>query len=467
MPPSARYHVHFAPATQVALCLILWSAEAAAQPPLARQPNAPAQLVEAVEKIKREYIDPIDDGKLAAGCREGMLSAADPAILPQVTQAESARPASVVDEFVNLSSNIAQRSPGAGDQAKLVGACLRGALRTLDRNSTYLDEEEFRELQVGSAPVGGIGVELKLEAGFPIVVAPIEGGPGERAGLKTGDIVAAIDAVSTQGHALADVVKRLRGVVGSATTLTIVREDSPQPLTFAFTREVIRIQSVKWKSVVPGYAYIRIVQFQETTGSLVAQAIEGAYRENQGDLKGLILDLRNNSGGLLNACVAVAAAFLPRGALIVYTDGRSEDSRMRLNASPQHYLRGRVQLDYIGKLPPAVKTVPMVVLVNGVTASGSELLATALRDHKRARILGARTFGLGTVTTIIPLASNTALKLISARLFGPNGKTVAPVIPDILFEQNNVPATAYGSADDAQLIQAVKMLGGEPLPEQR
>ena len=457
---NIQRHLRLAAAAVAVLCLFWASPGAAAQSLPPHLSPAVRNLATAVERIKQNYVDPVDEEKLVAGCREGMLDVVNPSKRLQLVQAEPSQSTSVIDQFAKLMLNITRDDPESADQVKFVSACLRGALRELDSKSTYLNEEDFGELLIGSAPAGGIGLELKLGAGFPIVVSTIEGAPAERAGLRVGDTLTAIDSVSTRDQPLANVVKQLRGAVGSNVTLAITRkQDEPQPLTYTLTREAIRIQSVRWKMLAPGYAYLRIVQFQEATGPLVAQALESAHRENQGELKGLVLDLRGNQGGLLNACVAVAAIFVPRGSVIASTDGRSEDSKMRLVASPEYYLRGRLQTDYIGKLPLAVKTVPMAVLVDEVTAAGSEIVAAALRDHKRAKILGARTFGQGTIATILPLGNKTALKITTARVLGPNGGNVAPVVPDVLLEKSGILARSYGSADDTQLTQALKILG--------
>jgi carboxyl-terminal processing protease len=307
-----------------------------------------------------------------------------------------------------------------------------------------------------------LGLELRIDGAFPVVVAPIDDSPAERAGLGGGDVLVAIDSVSTRGQPLPDIVKRLRGPVGSRVTLTISRKGRAQPETHELVRGVVRIQSVRWKTLVAGYGYIRVAQFQDATGPLVAQAFESVYRENRGELKGLILDLRDNSGGLLSACVAVAAILLPRGALIASINGRTADSTLRLTASPENYIRGRTQPDYVPNLPQAAKTVPMAVLVNGATASGSEMVATALQYHKRARVFGARTFENYVVATIFPLVGNTALKLTTARIYGPGGAPAAPVMPDVTLEQRDKYWRAYASPGDVQLAQALKLLGGQP-----
>jgi carboxyl-terminal processing protease len=236
----------------------------------------------------------------------------------------------------------------------------------------------------------------------------------------------------------------MRGKPNTSITLTVVRKGEAKPLTFTLNRAVIKIQSVKAKLVEPGFGYFRVTQFQEHTAENLAKAIEKVIRENNGPLRGLVLDLRNDPGGLLNGAVAVSAMFLPQNALVVYTDGRTEDSKMRLTASPENYLRGSLREDYIKKLPPEVKTVPMVVLVNGGSASASEIVAGALQDHKRAIVLGTQTFGKGSVQTILPLGNNTAIKLTTARYYTPSGRSIQAkgIIPDIVAED---PAAAETS----------------------
>ena len=212
-----------------------------------------------------------------------------------------------------------------------------------------------------------------------------------------------------------------------------MRKGETKPIVVTLTRAVIKIQSVKSKLLEPGYAYFRVTQFQEQTGENLARAIERHFKENQGAMKGIVLDLRNDPGGLLNGAVAVSAAFLPAGSLVVYTDGRTEDSKMKLNARPEDYLRGRMKDDYNRRLPADAKTVPMVVLVNGGSASASEIVAGALQDHKRAVIMGQPTFGKGSVQTILPLGNNTAIKLTTARYYTPNGRSIQAkgIMPDI------------------------------------
>jgi len=261
----------------------------------------------------------------------------------------------------------------------------------------------------------------------------------------------------------------MRGKPNTDITLTIIRKGEPKPRVITLTRSIIQIQSVKSKMIEPGYAYVRVTQFQEHTPEKMAAALEKMFKDNQGPMKGLVLDLRNDPGGLLNAAVAISAAFLPQNALVVYTDGRTEDSRMRLYASGEYYLRGSRD-DFLKKLPPAVKTVPMVVLVNAGSASASEIVAGALQDHKRAIIMGTQTFGKGSVQTILPLGNGTAIKLTTARYFTPNGRSIQAkgITPDIIVEEATVTeADAAARTREADLERhLVNPQGGTPETKQ-
>src|SRR6202008_3884758 len=238
------------------------------------------------------------------------------------------------------------------EDKKLITEAINGMLTGLDPHSAYLDQEAFRELQVGTqGEFGGLGIEVGMEDGFVKVVAPIDDTPASRAGVKSGDLIVKLDDTSVKGMTLNDAVKRMRGKPNTAITLTIVRKGEAKPLVVTLTRAVIKIQSVKSKLIEPGYAYFRVSQFQEHTGETLAKAIETLFKQNEGQMRGIVLDLRNDPGGLLNGAVAVSSAFLPAGALVVYTDGRTEDARMKLHASPENYLRGRLKDDYIRRLP--------------------------------------------------------------------------------------------------------------------
>src|ERR1043165_10232143 len=289
------------------------------------------------------------------------------------------------------------------EDRKLITEAINGMLPGLDPHSAYLDAEAFRELQVGTqGEFGGLGIEVGMEDGFVKVVAPIDDSPASRAGVKSGDLIVKLDETSVKGMTLNDAVKKMRGKPNTNIQLTIVRKGEQKPIIVTLTRAIIKIQSVKSKLIEPGFAYFRLSQFQEQTGESLARSIETLFKQNQGPMKGIVLDLRNDPGGLLNGAVAGSAAFLPSNSLVVYTDGRTEDARMKLNASPEHYLRGRLKEDYLKRLPAEVKNVPMVVLVNGGSASASEIVAGALQDHHRAVVMGQQNFGKGSVQTILP-----------------------------------------------------------------
>ncbi len=320
---------------------------------------------------------------------------------------------------------------------KLITEAINGMLSGLDPHSAYLDAEAFKELQVGTqGEFGGLGIEVGMEDGLVKVISPIEDTPAYNAGIKSGDLIVKLDDTLVKGMTLNDAVKRMRGKPGSKIILTVIRKDETKPLIFTLTRAVIKVQSVKSKLVEPGYGFVRITQFQEHTGENLATALENLLKQNQGPLKGLVLDLRNDPGGLLTGAVAVSAAFLAKDALVVYTEGRTEDAKMRLTASPDNYLRGNGKSDYLKRLPDSIKSVPLVVLVNGGSASASEIVAGALQDHKRAVIMGTQTFGKGSVQTVLPLGNNTAIKLTTARYYTPGGRSIQAkgIVPDILVE---------------------------------
>ena len=342
------------------------------------------------------------------------------------------------------------------DDKRLITQAINGMLTGLDPHSAYLDQEAFRELQVGTqGEFGGLGIEVGMEEGFVKVIAPIDDTPASRAGIKAGDLIVKLDDASVKGMTLTDAVKRMRGKPNTQITLTIVRKGETKPIVVTITRAVIKVQSVKAKLLEPGYGYFRVSQFQEHTGENLAAAISRVFKENQGTMKGIVLDLRNDPGGLLNGAVAVSAAFLPPGALVVYTDGRTEDSKMKLNASPENYLRGRSKDDYLKKLPAEVKNVPMVVLVNGGSASASEIVAGALQDHRRAVVMGQPTFGKGSVQTILPLGNNTAIKLTTARYYTPNGRSIQAkgIVPDIPLDDASAEKTAGLRLREADLTK--------------
>ena len=354
-----------------------------------------------------------------------------------VAQRESARFPLPVDElraFADVFGAIKSGYVESVDDKKLIAGAINGMLSDLDPHSAYLDQEAFRELQVGTqGEFGGLGIEVGMEEGFVKVVSPIEDTPAYKAGLKPGDLIIRLDETPVKGMSLNDAVKRMRGKPKSTIKLTIVRKGEQKPIEVTLMRDVIRVQSVKSKLAEPGYGWVRVSQFQEHTVENLVTHIQGLYKD--GPLKGLILDLRNDPGGLLNGAVGVSAAFLPAKALVVSTDGRTEDAKRKFFASPDDYVRGSRE-DLLRRLPEGIKTVPMVVLVNAGSASASEIVAGALQDHKRAAIMGTQTFGKGSVQTIMPLGSNTAIKLTTARYYTPNGRSIQArgIVPDVLVD---------------------------------
>src|SRR5580765_303069 len=397
------------------------------------------------------------------------------------------------------------------EDKKLITEAINGMLTGLDPHSSYLDAEAFKELQVGTqGQFGGLGIEVGMEDGFVKVISPIEDTPAFKAGVKPNDLIIKLDDTPVKGMSLNDAVKRMRGKPNTQITLTITRKGESAPIVVTLTRAIIKVQSISSKMIEPGFAWVRVRAFQEGTPESLVKALNDLFK--QGQVKGLVLDLRNDPGGLLHGAVAVSAAFLPQKSLVVSTDGRAEDSRKKFYASPEDYARRGD--DILRNLPAAVKTVPMVVLVNGGSASASEIVAGALQDHKRAKVIGTQTFGKGSVQTIMPLGNNTAIKLTTARYYTPSGRSIQAlgITPDIMVEdpsdtairvreadlqrhlENNraemkkeaekgkevqprvrtVPAPSpselkpieFGAKDDFQLSQAVALLKGEPVKSQ-
>ncbi|MBU1263714.1 MAG: S41 family peptidase [Gammaproteobacteria bacterium] len=360
--------------------------------------------------------------------------------------AATALPVAELRAFTDVFARIKSDYVEPVEDKKLITEAITGMLTGLDPHSAYLDVEGFKDLQVGTqGEFGGLGIEVGMEDGFVKVVSPIEDTPAFKAGVKPGDLIIKLDDTPVKGMTLNDAVKRMRGKPGTSIKLTIARKDAAQPIVLTLTRAVIKIRSVKSTLVDPGYGYVRVTQFQEHTGELLAESLNNLYKDNKAPLKGLILDLRNDPGGLLNGAVAVTAAFVKPDSLVVYTEGRSEDAKMRLTASREHYLRP-MQADYLKNLPEGVKSVPMVVLVNMGSASASEIVAGALQDHKRAIVMGTRTFGKGSVQTILPIGNGTAIKLTTARYYTPNGRSIQAkgIEPDIVVEDPAMPESENG-----------------------
>jgi len=448
-------------------------------------------------------------GLILLGAVAGVLISLN---LQAIAEREAAGPLPVEElrAFTEVFGTIKQNYVEPVSDKKLITGAINGMLSDLDPHSAYLDADAYRELQVGTqGQFGGLGIEVGMEDGFVKVVSPIEDTPAFRAGIKPGDLIVKLDDTPVKGMTLNEAVKRMRGKPDTKITLTIARKGESQPLVVTLTRAVIHVRSVKSKLIEPGYGWIRVSQFQESTAESLVKHLQQLYR--QGPLKGLVLDLRNDPGGLLYGAVAVSSAFLPPDSLVVSTDGRVEEAKKKYFATPDDYLRGEHD-DFLKGLPAGVKTVPMVVLVNGGSASASEIVAGALQDHKRAELIGTQTFGKGSVQTIMPLTTNTAIKLTTARYYTPSGRSIqlTGITPDLVVEEpgdlaarlreadlqhhldNNQtraapakpePRTAnsatppaapttpakpieFGSKDDFQLGQALAFLKGEPVQGQ-
>ncbi|MGM9425577.1 S41 family peptidase [Hydrogenophaga sp. MI9] len=326
------------------------------------------------------------------------------------------------------------------DEKKLISEAISGMVSSLDPHSQYFDKKSFKEFREGtSGRFVGVGIEITMEDGLVKVVSPIEDSPAFRAGLKSGDLITKIDDTAVKGLSINDAVKLMRGEPRTKVLLSIFRKDENRSFPVTITREEIKTQSVKAKMVEPGYAWVRVSQFQDRTVEDFAKKVEDLYKADP-KIKGLVLDLRNDPGGLLDAAVALSAAFLPENVTVVSTNGQLADSKFTYTAAPQHYLR-RGGPDPVARLSKvtngALKNVPLVVLVNEGSASASEIVAGALQDHKRGIILGSQTFGKGSVQTVRPLGPDTGLKLTTARYYTPGGKSIQAkgIVPDVMVDE--------------------------------
>ena len=322
------------------------------------------------------------------------------------------------------------------DEKKLIGDAIGGMVAGLDPHSQYFDKKTFKEFR--EATTGrfiGIGIEMSMEDGLVKVNTPIEGSPAFRAGLKSGDLITKVDDTFVKGLTVDQAVKRMRGEPNTKVQLTVFRKTESRSFPVTIVREEIRVQSVRSKVLEPGYAWLRVSQFQDRTVDDFAKKLEEIYKQEP-NLKGLVLDLRNDPGGLLEGAVAISAAFLPSDVVVVSTNGQITDSKQTFRAAPTDYLR-RGGSDPLRKLPDAIKRVPLIVLVNEGSASASEIVAGALQDHKRATIMGAQTFGKGSVQTVRQLGPDTALKITTARYYTPSGASIQAkgIVPDLMIDE--------------------------------
>jgi len=318
----------------------------------------------------------------------------------------------------------------------LLENAIKGMLSGLDPHSTYLNPDEYKELRIGTTgQFGGLGIQVGMEDGFVKVISPIDDTPAFHAGVKAGDLIIRLGEQPVKGMSLNDAVKIMRGAPGTDIKLTIVRDGEDKPLVISVTRDIIKVESVKSQMLEPGYAYIRITNFQSKTPRDLLKAINDLKKENGDELNGLVLDLRNNPGGVLNAAADVSDIFINKGKL-VYTEGRIENSHFEFNAKPGDVMNGA----------------PIVVLINGGSASASEIVAGALQDHKRAVVMGNKSFGKGSVQTIQELRSGGAVKITTARYFTPSGRSIQGegITPDVLLGTFTVTKT------DADKVSRIK-----------
>ncbi len=367
-----------------------------------------------------------DMSLLTAGALLGMTLIFGQMVFADRTPAEPDLPIDDLRAFSEIFGRIKSSYVEPVEDKELIENAIRGMLSGLDPHSSYLDLEGFKELREGtSGEFGGLGIEVSMEDGFVKVVAPIDDTPAAKAGVQAGDLIIRLDDHPVKGMSLNDAVDIMRGEPGSKIELTIIREGADKPLTLELTRAIIKVKSVKFETLEPGYGYLRISTFQSPTGQSVRDAVTELKANNDGKLKGLVLDLRNNPGGVLDAAVEVSDAFIDKG-MIVYTEGRIEDADQKFHAKPGDMLNGA----------------PIVVLVNGGSASASEIVAGALQDHQRAVIVGSKSFGKGSVQTVMPLTNDTAVKMTTARYYTPNGRSIQAdgIEPDIAIEGIQVSA---------------------------
>jgi carboxyl-terminal processing protease len=339
------------------------------------------------------------------------------------------------------------------DDSRLIEAAIRGMVADLDPHSAYLDPDEYEEIRVSTTGnYSGVGLEVSVQEERVVVVTPIEHSPAQRAGILTGDVVISVDGMPVDTADLNDTVTRLRGVPGSSVTLGVLRDPDGDPLLYELVRARVQISSVRYEMLEPGYGYIRVSHFSETTGQDLREAVSEMKRDNGGELSGLVVDLRNNPGGVLEAAGEVADAFLD-GGLIVSADGRVSDARFRLEAEPGDVMGGG----------------PITVLVNGGSASASEIVAGALQDHGRARVVGESTFGKGSVQTVMPLSRGRAIKLTTSRYYTPSGRSIHDrgITPDVVSAAPDLAGVNGDPAPDSQLDAAVRLLKDPPIRHSR
>jgi carboxyl-terminal processing protease len=374
----------------------------------------------------------------------------------QTGEATDTLPLEELRTFADIFGRIKANYVEPVEDEVLLENAIRGMVSGLDPHSNYLDKDDYKDLQVGTkGEFGGLGIEVGMEDGFVKVISPIDDTPAQRAGVRSGDLIVRLDETPVKGLTLNDAVKLMRGKPGTGIELTIIRKGEEKPLKITVIRDIVKVASVKGKLLEKQYAYVRISQFQSHTTSDMLKILKRLEREAGGTLSGMVLDLRNNPGGVLNAAVSVSDAFLSSG-LIVYTQGRESDSQLRFEAAPDDVLNGA----------------PLVVLVNEGSASASEIVAGALQDQKRAIIMGTQTFGKGSVQTIIPISDTSAVKLTTARYYTPSGRSIQAegIKPDIELQEatlSKVEKNGVAPIKEANLTGHLKNGNGDsPTPDE-
>ncbi len=335
--------------------------------------------------------------------------------------AKTSLPLNQLQSFSEVYLKIKQNYVQDVSDKELFDNAIKGMLEGLDPHSTFLNEKDFKDLQIGTkGEFGGLGIEVTMEDGFVKVITPIDDTPAYKAGIKSGDLIIEIDGSSVQGLSLNQAVDLMRGKVGAPILLTIAREGESGPLEVNIIRAKIKVKSVKYEIIDDNFGYIRISSFQNKTGKSLREAISKLKSKTKGNIKGYVIDMRNNPGGVLGAAVDVSDAFIKGGKKIVYTKGKAEDAMYEFKSNNTDLAEG----------------IPVVVLINGGSASASEIVAGALQDHKRAIIMGTQSFGKGSVQTILPITSKTAVKITTARYYTPKGRSIQAkgITPDIIVE---------------------------------